>query len=317
LGQLFTEANEFEAVVIATGGDHVVEVRTAVEAGKHVFVEKPLALTPQQATPLVDAVETAGVSCVVGYMKRYSPAVTTALRQVPQPRCARADLIHPPEDAYLRVAGTSRPVGGSLLEFARSQVTDGPSAAAIRACVGADASQTALVGYFLLATSVIHDVNLLRAALGGGNVRVVSAAVWNDGLSGQAILRGRSGCVGVLTYVFVATGRYTETVSLVGDHTRCAVSFPSPYLPHAPIALTIENGAAVAGGEAVAGELVYDDVFAAELAAFHEHIAAGSNVATGPREALADLELIAAIARSAHLLDRDTTTVGNRRADFG
>ncbi|MEU6191013.1 Gfo/Idh/MocA family protein [Nocardia sp. NPDC004573] len=311
LGELFAAAELFDAVLIATSGEHVPEIQAAAAAGKPTFVEKPLSLTPEQARPLVEALESAGVSCVVGYMKRYSDAVTTALGQVgigSGLRTAAADLVHPPEDRYLySVLGRARPPGGSLSDFVNRQVTDGASAAAIRRTVGVDAPLAALAAYFLLATSVIHDVNLLRTAL-GGHARVVNAALWNDGLSGQATLRSPSGRVGLLSYTFVSAGRYTETLSLVGDTARCAVSFPSPYLPYAPIALDTESG-----GDAVTRELFYDDVFAAELIAFHDQTVSGRASATGPREALADLELIAEIARSAQTVERDTTTEGNRR----
>ncbi|MGH3898582.1 MAG: Gfo/Idh/MocA family protein [Pseudonocardiaceae bacterium] len=320
VGELFAHAALFDAVLIATSGDHVTEVRTAVGAGKHVFVEKPLALTPEQARPLVGLLDTAPVSCVVGYMKRYSPAVAAALRRVgvaSSLRTARCELIHPPEDRYLhQVLGRSRPAGGSLLDFVRHRVTDGASAEAMRLALGGEAPMPALIGYFLLATSVIHDVNLLRTAL-GGDVQVVNAGFWNDGLSGQATLRSRSGRAGLLSYTFVAAGRYSETLSLVGDRQRCAVSFPSPYLAHAPIALDTETAPAVAGGDAVTRELFHDDVFAAELIAFHEQAHFDRPAVTSPREALADLELVAAIARSAHVIDRNTTREGNSRAGLG
>jgi len=317
--ELFSRPELFDAVLIATSGDHVGETSAAAEARKHMFVEKPLALTAEQAEPLVQQIHDADVTCVVGYMKRYSPAVRKALSLAgadPGPRMARCDLVHPPEDSYLRAAlGRSRSHDGSLLGFVRHEVTDGCSAASIERTLGTDTPVTARVGHFLLATSVIHDINLLRAAL--GDLRAVNASFWNEGLSGQATLRNSFGVAAVLTYAFVRAGRYTETFSLIGDIARCAASFPSPYLLHAPVRLRLE---ATDGGEIpdrYVEELFYDDIFGLELIAFHEQITNNQPAETTPQDALGDLELVADIARAgarSEQHDIRRATKGNSRA---
>ena len=305
--ELFARPELFDAVLIATGGDHIAETAAAARAGKHIFVEKPLALTAEQAEPLVQQIDAAGVACMVGYMKRYSPAVVKALRQLqadPALRIARCDLVHPPEDNYLRsVLGRTRPHSGSLLEFVRRQVTDGDSAASIERTLGADAPMAARIGHFLLTTSVIHDINLLRAAL--GTLRVVNACFWDGGLSGQAALRNPTGVTAVLTYAFVQAGRYTETLSLVGDTTRLAVSFPSPYLVHAPVRLRVETPEEGENPDRHTEELFYDDVFGLELVAFHEQVTGNQPAHRSPHDALGDLELVAAIAAAGAQSERD------------
>ncbi|PWN43147.1 NAD(P)-binding protein [Ceraceosorus guamensis] len=52
-------------------GDHAV---AAINAGKHVFIEKPLCLTRQDAERIQDAEQKAGVQVNVAYMRRYAPA---------------------------------------------------------------------------------------------------------------------------------------------------------------------------------------------------------------------------------------------------
>ncbi|CEH17366.1 Dimeric dihydrodiol dehydrogenase [Ceraceosorus bombacis] len=52
-------------------GDHAV---AAINAGKHVFIEKPLCLTRQDAERIQDAEQKAGVHVSVAYMRRYAPA---------------------------------------------------------------------------------------------------------------------------------------------------------------------------------------------------------------------------------------------------
>jgi predicted dehydrogenase/threonine dehydrogenase-like Zn-dependent dehydrogenase len=66
--------DKVQAVVIATRHNLHKEIAlAAVEAGKHVFVEKPLALTVPDCEEVCAAVERAGVVLTVGLNRRFSP----------------------------------------------------------------------------------------------------------------------------------------------------------------------------------------------------------------------------------------------------
>jgi predicted dehydrogenase len=65
---------EIHAVVIATHHDtHARFTAEALRAGKHVFVEKPLALTREQLDEVVAAQAQTGRTVMVGFNRRYSP----------------------------------------------------------------------------------------------------------------------------------------------------------------------------------------------------------------------------------------------------
>lgn len=62
------------AVVIATRhGDHAGLVRRALEAGKDVFVEKPLAINEEQLRAVMEAARRSDRVLMVGFNRRYSP----------------------------------------------------------------------------------------------------------------------------------------------------------------------------------------------------------------------------------------------------
>jgi predicted dehydrogenase len=64
-------AGDVEAVVLATPHTvHLEQVRAAAAAGRHVFVEKPLALTTAEARQAVAATDRAGVVLMVGHQRR-------------------------------------------------------------------------------------------------------------------------------------------------------------------------------------------------------------------------------------------------------
>jgi predicted dehydrogenase len=66
-----------DAVVFATPhSQHPDQVRRAAAAGKHVFVEKPFALTLAEADQMLEAVAKAGIVLAVGFNRRFSPSMT-------------------------------------------------------------------------------------------------------------------------------------------------------------------------------------------------------------------------------------------------
>jgi predicted dehydrogenase len=70
------EDEQLEAVVLATPVvTHEELARRALLAGKHVFVEKPLALTAEAAEELVALAEERGLALMPGHLLLYHPAV--------------------------------------------------------------------------------------------------------------------------------------------------------------------------------------------------------------------------------------------------
>ncbi len=72
-------SKDIDAVVIATPTNtHVEVVKAAAAAGKHIFCEKPLALTLAGCDEAIAAANAAGVKLQVGFMRRYDPAYKAA-----------------------------------------------------------------------------------------------------------------------------------------------------------------------------------------------------------------------------------------------
>lgn len=68
------KADDLDAVVIATPSHlHEVQGIAALSAGKHVLVEKPLAIQPEEAARVIAAAETYGKTLMVAMNNRYRP----------------------------------------------------------------------------------------------------------------------------------------------------------------------------------------------------------------------------------------------------
>lgn len=69
-------APDLDAVVVATpAGTHFDLARQVLKAGKHVLVEKPLAMSGAECDELIDLAESKGLKLMVGHTFLYSPPV--------------------------------------------------------------------------------------------------------------------------------------------------------------------------------------------------------------------------------------------------
>ena len=74
---------DVEAVLLATPHSlHTAQIAAAAAAGRHVFCEKPLALTRKDAEASVAACREAGVFLGIGHERRYEPAMMELRRLV-------------------------------------------------------------------------------------------------------------------------------------------------------------------------------------------------------------------------------------------
>ena len=74
---------EIDAVVLATPHSlHMKQIVQAARAGKHVFVEKPMALTRKTAEKALEACREAGITLGVGLNRRYAPSSVEMMRRI-------------------------------------------------------------------------------------------------------------------------------------------------------------------------------------------------------------------------------------------
>ena len=74
---------DFDAVVITTPTfTHAELAVKAAQAGLHVFLEKPMALTLAECDAIIHAVELAGVKLQLGFMRRFDPEFAAAAERI-------------------------------------------------------------------------------------------------------------------------------------------------------------------------------------------------------------------------------------------
>lgn len=87
-------ASDAVSCVVPTTMHHAVGM-AILGAGKHLFVEKPIAVTLDEADALVDAAALAGVVLQVGHVERFNRAVRAAWPYLADPLFVQSDRLAP------------------------------------------------------------------------------------------------------------------------------------------------------------------------------------------------------------------------------
>ncbi len=90
----FFRDDGIDAVYICTYHDtHSTLAIQAAEPGKHIMMEKPLALTLAECDAVGNAVEKSGVKAMTGFKMRYDPSVAKVREFIPSPVMTIAQMM--------------------------------------------------------------------------------------------------------------------------------------------------------------------------------------------------------------------------------
>ena len=288
---------DLDAVLLCHSDPKTEVALAAFGAGKHVFIEKPVCFSLQDADAMIAAAQTAGVVAQAGYMKVYDPAFERAKREVGQLneiRFAQVNHLHTDNSHHLAQFRLQRfddipPEAGAALQAARQT--------ALHQALGQVSPQVERA-FFILAGSMIHDIYGLRLML-GVPVRVVSAEVWNEGWAINALIEYPSGVRCAATWVELPKlWEFRETLEIYDEAVRLVLSYPTGFSRGQLSSLTIhrndEQGVPLRAEPAID----WENPFSRELHHFRECIASGTSCRTPLAEARHDVELVIQIVKA-------------------
>jgi len=152
---------------------HARDAEVALQAGKHVFIEKPIALTLQDTDRIIDADKAAGGGKVfVGYMRRYAAAFIDAVKEVGsigQIRYTRVRDIIGPNSIFVSQSGTFPRTFNDYRETDINELsakTNADMEQALQAELGLIATKEAKMMWEMLSTLGSHDLSAMREILG-------------------------------------------------------------------------------------------------------------------------------------------------------
>ena len=286
--------NDVDAVAVLTM-EHADVAIMAAEAGKHLFIEKPIGFSLTEADRIIAAVERAGVTAMIGYMKRYDPGYeygAARMRQMDDVRLIRVHDFAVDFTAHLPlftlVTADDVPPGYPV---ERQPAIE----ARLREALGP--SHADLVGLFsMLLMLGSHDLTILRGAFGAP-----AGVLYSDAVSENELLSVLDYGPGRRCVVEVGVGSellwWDEQLTAYGRDTIVEIGFPNPFVPYAPTTVTIrsnEDGAPVRKEIPVS----HQEAFRREWEHFHQCVGDGSPPRTSLADARADVELAIAMIRA-------------------
>ena len=289
--------SDVEAVLLCHTDPKTEAAVAAFEAGKHVFIEKPVCFSLREADAIGDAARRSGKTGMAGYMKVYDPAYEAARAEVtgmPDVRFAQVNHLHPNNALHLRQFRLLR--FDDLPAGAAEAVRDARQAA-LREAVG-DVSEAVARVFFTLAGSMIHDLYGLRVMLGQPS-RVAGTEVWQDGTAVSTTLAYENGARCVATWVDLPDlWDFKETLEVYGGSRRVIVSYPTGFARGILSTVTVQG--MEADGTPFRKELsvAWESAFVRELRHFHACITQGVPCRTSVFDARRDVALIIDITKA-------------------
>jgi predicted dehydrogenase len=284
--------DDVSAVAILTNAHADIAVEAARQ-GKHIFVEKPLSFSLEDCDRILTAVEEAGVTLMVGYMRRFDPGYEHALSLL-----SRIGRIR-----YVRVHdfGGSFNVHPSLYTLYRAGDAGAVEAGrrALREsmlrALGSNNEQLVDVYYETL-MSGIHNLAMLRGMLGQPERVLTSEQLGENGL--LSILDYGDGLLCSFEQLLMEGHTWwDQTVAVFGDCGVVTLELPNPYVRNLPTRVRHEQN-----GEGLPllceTPVSYDSPFRREWVHFADCIQHGREPLTGGHEARADVAIALGMVRA-------------------
>jgi predicted dehydrogenase len=283
-------------VVCSPAGTHAEIVLGALDAGLHVFVEKPMCITLADADAIVAARDRAGRVVQVGTMKRFDPAYERMLAELPD---SAAELryisvvVNDPEfEPYF---GPGEVVRGADIPRDVIDATRAAEAAQVEAAVGSGAPDVVQAFSESLLGSLVHDVNVVHGLLERMGeplpAEVIGGDWWNEGRAVSGTIRLANGARWDNAWIqLLATHEYKEEVSLFFADSVRTLTFPSPWLKQYPTVYRRSERDQTANSVRVAQ--FYGESFARELEHFHRCVTEDEPCRTPPEQARLDIDVL-------------------------
>jgi len=288
--------SDVDAVLHCAGGHKPTAAIAAFEAGKHVFVEKPLCSSLEETDRIIAAQKRAGTVGQVGYMKVYDPAFVYARQEVETMDdilFAQVNHLHPSNNLHLRQFDIRR-FNDILLdsptqrkEAADFKIYGGGHQQAI-----GDHEPHVIGAFGLLSGSMIHDIYGMRVML-GMPTKVVNTEIWNDGRAITYTLEYPSGYRLVASWVDLPNlWDFKETLEVYGSDKRVILSYPTGFSCGQLSALTVQGIDQAGTSYASQPAIDWHSAFVQELRHFHDCITNGTSCHTSIASARDDIGLI-------------------------
>ncbi|SNX85095.1 uncharacterized protein MEPE_03804 [Melanopsichium pennsylvanicum] len=298
--------SDIDFVLIANSDEyHASCAVEAAQSGKHVFIEKPMALTRSDAIAIQKAAQSNSVKIFVGYMRRYAPAfqVFKDLLQDSGPiRHAIVKDIIGPNSFFVSQSGTDpKKFTGDIAESASEDKT-ARATAILEEAIGCEKAKDArlAVVYRLLGSLGSHDLSFMREGLGGKPDKCLSAFASHDGMFISASLeysnslrqnKGDTKYNVVYTTGIHNVGVFESFLEVFTDDRVLRIDIDTPYVKGLPINVTVKENDKEGRYTEKVIRTTYQDAYTTEFLELYDALTSGKDLKTTPKDAMQDLDV--------------------------
>jgi predicted dehydrogenase len=305
--------SDLDAVIVCHSGSHRDSVLSALVAGVHVLVEKPLAWNMREAGEIAEAAASSDRVVQVGYHKLYDPGFAYArdqLQQIDDLAFAECTVLHAADEfnrapyAILKGDGLSQfnydlPDWAALQQNMTHWLTTGEPGALTHEALGEQRGSTDLqVAFGLLTISIIHQIYVLFGFL-GDPVRVLNTRIWRGGASLHVLIQFPDDVHCALNWHNLPyLNDYRETYAFYGSRRRVTLEMPGPYYRNFPSPVVVQGGDGELSWEKRV-TVSFREAFHNELLAFADSIHNGTPPVSSVESAVKHTRFIEAIIAAA------------------
>lgn len=284
-------------VVCSPHSTHAAVLLEALNRGLHVFVEKPLCITVEDAQAIADRAAQEQLIVQVGYMKRFTAAFEAMASGLPAAEGLRLiDVVtYDPWMAREPFVPWGEMVQANDIPSAALAAAAADEARQVEQAVGRSDSTTVRAYSYTFLAALVHDINLVNGLLDALGVGLEPEAVisshWANGDAASGTFRLPNGGLWHSSWTLLREQmHFEERISLYFADGVHELVFPMPYDPSIPVRHRVV--AAQAGAPSDRSELFTSDPYVAELEHFHACATTGTRARTPPEQALRDLQLL-------------------------
>jgi predicted dehydrogenase len=306
------ERTDLDAVLVcAPAAAHAEITLAALDAGLHVFVEKPMCLTLAGADDIIKASEDAGKIVQVGYMNRFDPAYERMRDELPESMAKLryvSVVVNDPEfEPYF---GDEDLIRGNDIPTDAWERLKSDESGQVETAVGSGDPETVRAFSEGFLGSLVHQVNLVHGLLEQMGERppttVIGGDCWAGGRALTGSVRLHNGARWDSAWVQLLTlHEYEERVIFFFEDSIRSLFIPSPWLKQSPTVYQMSSSGD--GGRVTRSFEAYQESFQRQLVHFHDCVVNGADCRTPPEQARADIDVLTRMFRAAREQDAKPT----------
>lgn len=282
-------------VVCICNKDHAPVAVAAMDAGKHVITEKPMAFNLKECDQMIAASKRNNVKLMVAYMKRYDPSYEWALPLFQDMRDLRLIRVHDFGGTYTINSKIYDLFVGTDIPPETTRAGQERERLALLQAIGEERADL-LETFSLLMYNCSHDAIVLHEAFGSPS-RIQHVDLFDTFVLATLEYGDHTRCIWETGLIPDRT-EWDEQISAYGGNRWIEVRFPFPYLKNAASQVNLNE---MEGSVSVTKHALvsYDEAFKREWRHFYECITQGKEPITSGDKGRRDIAFLIDLIKTA------------------